>query len=74
MRWYLLAAEQGYAGAQTNLGTMYANGRGVNESKSEAIKWLTRAADQGDKIAQDNLAALAAQGRQSGPNPRNNSQ
>ena len=27
-RWYRLAADQGHAGAQYNLGLMYANGRG----------------------------------------------
>ena len=29
VRWFRLAAEQGYASAQYNLGVMYANGRGI---------------------------------------------
>ena len=29
VKWYRKAAEQGYAGAQANLGVMYENGRGV---------------------------------------------
>ena len=29
MRWYRLAAEQGLADAQNNLGLMYANGEGL---------------------------------------------
>ena len=29
MKWYRLAADQGYAAAQFNLGVMYAKGQGV---------------------------------------------
>ncbi len=31
VRWYRLAAEQGYVSAQTNLGVMYATGEGVTQ-------------------------------------------
>ena len=34
-----LAAEQGNARAQTNLGLVYANGEGVPENDAEAVKW-----------------------------------
>ena len=39
VRWYRLAAEQGYAGAQNNLGLMYANGEGVLKDAAEAVRW-----------------------------------
>jgi len=29
--WFLKAAAQGYAGAQSNLGTLYRDGRGVTQ-------------------------------------------
>ena len=45
--WYKLAAEQGHARAQYNLGAMYQNGEGVEEDYEEAVKWLTKAAEQG---------------------------
>ena len=39
VKWYRLAAEQGYANAQYSLGNMYASGRGVIEDEAEAVKW-----------------------------------
>ena len=39
VRWYRLAAEQGLARAQTNLGFMYANGSGVPQDAAEATRW-----------------------------------
>ena len=56
--WYRTAAEQGYPGAQTNLGIMYARGRGVTTSRRTAIEWFQRAAKQGDLAAQRYLEAL----------------
>ena len=47
MKLFRLAAEQGYAPAQHNLGYMYANGEGVPENDREAVKWYQLAADQG---------------------------
>ena len=49
-KWYLKAAEQGYAWAQHKLGVMYANGRGVPQNDAEAIKWFRMAADQGHRV------------------------
>jgi len=37
--WYRLAAEQGDADAQYNLGIMYRNGNGVPENDAEAVSW-----------------------------------
>jgi TPR repeat protein len=42
------AAEQGNARAQTNLGDMYANGRGVPQDYILAHMWFNLAAAQGD--------------------------
>ena len=36
VKWYRLAAEQGLAMAQFNLGITYASGRGVIEDEAEA--------------------------------------
>ena len=48
VKWYRLAAEQGYAAAQYNLGLMYRNGDGVPQDYQEAVKWYRLAAEQGD--------------------------
>ena len=48
-------AELGIAGAQFNLGVMYANGRGVLQDDFEAVHWYRRAADQGLAQAQGTL-------------------
>jgi TPR repeat protein len=40
-------AAAGDAKAQYNLGVAYANGYGVSEDKSEAMRWWRKAADQG---------------------------
>jgi uncharacterized protein len=52
LRWARVAAEQGNADAQYNLGLMYANGQGVQENHAEAVRWFRLAADQGDAMAQ----------------------
>ena len=44
LKWYRLAAEQGHAKAQYNLGWMYFNGNGVPEDDKEAVKWYRLAA------------------------------
>jgi len=51
---YLRKASQGDAEAQTNLGVMYANGRGVTRDYAEAYVWFSRAAAQGDTTAKSN--------------------
>ncbi len=47
VKWYRLAAEQGDASAQYNLGIMYINGKGVPQDYAEAVKWYRLAAEQG---------------------------
>jgi uncharacterized protein len=60
VRWYRLAAEQGYGPAQNNLGRIYVDGWGVPQDYLEAVKWLRRAADQG--IAKSQLLCAAGNG------------
>jgi hypothetical protein len=57
-----MAAEQGNASAQNNLGAMYSKGQGIPQSFGEALKWYRRAADQGSAAAQSNLGFLYRDG------------
>jgi len=52
VEWYRIAAEQGYADAQGNLGDMYESGRGVTKDDAEAARWYRKAAEQGNARAQ----------------------
>ena len=51
VRWYRLAAEQGDANAQYNLGVRYGAGEGVPPDDAEAVRWFRLAAEQGDATA-----------------------
>ena len=62
VRWFRLAAEQGDAGAQFNLGVMHDNGRGVLKDEAEAVRWYRLAAEQGHADAQNNLGIMHAAG------------
>ena len=44
VKWFRMAAEQGYADAQFILGLKYSTGEGVPEDDAEAVKWYRRAA------------------------------
>src|SRR4029079_13526145 len=55
-------AAQGEAKAQTILGLMYYEGRGVPQDYAEALKWFRLAAAQGDALAQHNLGLMYAKG------------
>jgi len=62
--WYLKAAEQGLALAQTNVGLMYAQGgAGVPQDPKKALEWLTKAAQQGFALAQFNLGFMYDNGK-----------
>jgi TPR repeat protein len=50
-RWWHMAAEQGNANAQLNIGTCFEYGDGVAKDPVEAAKWLRRAAEQGNANA-----------------------
>ena len=60
--WCRLAAEQGYANAQSNLGSMYNDGHGVPQNYVEAYRWLRLAAEQGYGLAQYNLGVMYGDG------------
>ena len=51
MKWYEMAAEQGVAASQFNLGL-------IAWDKKEQVKWLLLAAEQGHDTAQFNLALM----------------
>ena len=52
LEWFQKAAEQGYATAQNNLGSMYYNGQGVKVNYAKAAEWFQKAAQQCDETAQ----------------------
>jgi TPR repeat protein len=56
-------AERGDAKAQTALGRLYAQGRGVSRDYAAAMGWDRKASDQGDAEAQEALSRLAAPGK-----------
>jgi TPR repeat protein len=64
-KWYRMAAEQGHADAQYNLGVLYdrGDGRGIAQDFQEAAKWYRMAAIQGNAEAQFNLGILYSRGK-----------
>ena len=58
MRWFRMAAEQGYADAQFRLARMYYNGAGVSKDDAEAARWTRMAAEQGFANAQSALGFM----------------
>ncbi len=54
-RWFRLAAVQGHADAQFNLGHMFENGQGVTQDRAEAARWYRMAAAQGHALAVEAL-------------------
>ena len=57
IKWYRLAAEQGYDKAQANLGMMLYQ-RGTPQDKADGVKWLQQAARNGNAGAQNTLNQL----------------
>ena len=55
MSWYRIAAEQGNAFAEDNLGACYSSGHGVVRDFTEAVKWYRLSAEQGNAVAQNHL-------------------
>jgi len=56
-------AEKGDATAQYFLGSLFAEGKGVEQNDETAFMWFQRAASQGDAAAQYNLGASYAEGK-----------
>jgi TPR repeat protein len=48
MRWYKLAAENGYAFAMYAIGDLYLAGEGVPEDAKTAAEWYQKASDNGE--------------------------
>ena len=59
MKWYRLAAEQGTAKAQVNLGIMYYNGEGVPQDYVQAHMWFNLAASKGNENGRKNRDIIA---------------
>lgn len=57
-RWWKLAAENGFAPAQVNLGFLYDSGRGVPQNRLKAEEWYWKAAAQGEALAKAMLGDL----------------
>ena len=62
-RWMELAAVQGFALAQHNLGLAYMKGRDVRADIDTAAKWIQLAAHQGLAAAEEKLGSLHELGR-----------
>ena len=60
-RYYRLAAKQGHAVAQYNLGCCYEKGEGVEKDLKEAVEWFRKAAEQGVEQAEVALKRLGAE-------------
>ena len=63
LRWYTLAAQQGHAEAQFNLGIMFENDQYVGKDLVEAERWYRIAAGNGHDGAQNNLGNMLFDGR-----------
>jgi len=61
VKWYRLAAEQGYAEAQTNLGFMYERGQGVLQDNATAHMWYNIGAANGNELGGTNRDNFAKQ-------------
>ena len=57
-----LAAGQGNANAQYNLGVMYYKGLSVTQHYEEAVRWYLKAALKGHSQAQNNLGVMYVKG------------
>ncbi len=62
IHWLTLAANQGYAPAESQLGHIYLYGSGIPSDYRQAFIWEQKAAQQGDAQAQRDLAFMYEQG------------
>lgn len=63
LKWYRMAADQGYAPAENNVGWMYDEGLGIEVDNREANKWYSRGAQQGHASAENNLGMAYLKGK-----------
>ncbi len=62
-RWWTIAAAQGNADAEYNIGFLYEHGLGVAQNYAQAMNWFQKAAAQGNADAAYNIAGLYEHGR-----------
>jgi Sel1 repeat len=65
--WFLMAAEEGHAGAQKKLGDCFRDGRGVEKEATQAVFWYRKATQQG--LAEHNDESLIAIAKAAPPFP-----
>jgi hypothetical protein len=70
IRWLTLAANQGYALAESELGHIYLYGSGIPSDYQQALLWEEKAAQQGEVEAQRDLAFMYEQGFGVKPDPQ----
>ena len=63
VEWFRLAAAQGYAPAEYQMGQMYDFGFGVVQSDAEALAWYRRAANHGSASGQRVVGDFCLKGR-----------
>jgi len=59
VKWYRLAAEQGRASAQVNLGAMYGRGQGTLQDNVTAHMWSNIGAANGEELGGTNRDKIA---------------
>ncbi|MGO2346411.1 MAG: tetratricopeptide repeat protein, partial [Providencia sp.] len=62
LKWYGLAAAQGFTKAQINLALMYQQGTGIAKDNKLMLYWMQTAAEAGDPIGQMNMAEYTLNG------------
>ncbi len=60
---WLIQAKDGSPEAQAWLGSLYANGEGVDADDKNALSWYEKAAEQGNSMAQANVGAMYYMGQ-----------
>jgi hypothetical protein len=60
-KWYRLAAEQGDAFSQYNLGLLYLNGQGITQDYIRAYMWFDLVANKGHNNAREDRAWIATE-------------
>ena len=61
-KWWRKAADQGDVRAQSDMGWLYAHGRGVATNYAEAATWYRKSAARGNSVAQFSLGWMSANG------------
>jgi len=62
VRWLRMAAEQGQALAQFDMGELHRTGRGVAKDEVAAVNWFRRSAMQGNAFGQSNYGSAQCLG------------